>query len=477
MALPSPGTWFRLASRRMQDDVDSVIRTLVFKGGDAVGGAPIGEVKDDPRALWSIEPTAGAQQFRLVNQAAGWARPLALIGDEARLVERADGGTAFYANGGRTYAGRRGSNIDNLWFFDTAERVITYFANMYVQKPWISYPTFLWEQGQQTKETSTYRQYDVAIWVAGQTTELRQSKVSVYKFPNDLRERANSSTNWAQDRDKFLVAEADIATAYGDPDATPAVRLDSQAALAAFKTVFDAILGDVRKTQSDFQFGMKYTGHGDADGLFERTLNQPEDDRFLEYVKQQLKRNIDLLDWSTNCSTSTYETHRGQAPYADIIVGSDLDRGRGFTSINVLPFLLSGGRTIREAVRKMLQTERDAWDTESTRQAMTDNRDAESAYAYDCGWFASLQAAASLETYYNRRGGAELNTIPNAIYANPERRSEGRVDVRTLIEQYLNNPALVSLFELYCFAGIDDRAFFDWTANGCDRARGFYYHL
>ncbi|MEM7585830.1 MAG: hypothetical protein AAF560_20740 [Acidobacteriota bacterium] len=173
-----------------------------------------------------------------------------------------------------------------------------------------------WERNYAVKVTDHFQVYNLML--VGEPTASDFS-IHVFKWTPEFKIKYGDKS-WPTYRETFSIHS-------GKP-----VAAGSGAALTAFNSAIDAVIQDIASSDLTAKhFGLTYSGHGQTEGLFEGLLDREDMTDWLEHITSGLSQStslqkISFLDWSTNCQTGSYWNISRQAPYADYILASELNR-------------------------------------------------------------------------------------------------------------------------------------------------------
>lgn len=258
------------------------------------------------------------------------------------------------------------------------------------------YEDNVWERTLKYGENDEVQVLEVAIWDNWVTGNPK--KVSVYNFDSSFdpfnTAYLQGGPAWVAHRESFNILNIDV------PERS------SKNYLEAFKRIFKFIV----ESYPAEHYGVKYIGHQSGGGdspIFGYAIWETEAELLFAYMNSIIGKKIDFLDWSTNCSTGTYNVAASQYPYTDYIISSDWPRG-GFKADwandyyrlkpeGILDSFFSPNKTIRQSLIDMVDSERLFWETDIVRDDMIAQQNKESLVIYDTSKFEDLANSTNLD--------------------------------------------------------------------------------
>jgi hypothetical protein len=283
-----------------------------------------------------------------------------------------------------------GSSLTYTINVDVAQYQKKHLNLISVTGSWLAYNDNSWERAFRVKETADFQLYEVCIW------NTPNKKVSLYRFDKSFdplkREFILGGQEWLKYRESFNILDIDI------PNPS------SSAYSAAFLKIFEKIT----KIQPANHYGIKYNGHGTSGAtLFEGKIDKNNSELLLSNIKSLLGKNIDFLDWSTNCNGGSLVAVNGQYKYVDYILASDELRGGynsevndffNFASDQNIEKFFKPSLSIRESLKNMVNSDKLFWQSNKTKNDMISKKIKQSISIFDCSKFESLVNSTNLKT-------------------------------------------------------------------------------
>jgi len=270
------------------------------------------------------------------------------------------------------------------------KKFLTLVVATKVDNQFAKYENMSWERDIKIRANDNIQIFDLVIW-----NITSPKKISLYKFDktfnSDPIKYGLGGQDWVNYRESFNILNVDIP----EPD--------SKAHLEVLKPIMKTVV----ENQPAEHYGIKFFGHGTGNAqLFSGFMNTTDSESLLSYINSIIGKKIDFLDWDTNCGDGVYNVAVSQYRYADYILASDLDRGAyefdwddglRLKPSQILVTFFSPGKTIRQSLIDMVNSERLLWETQTTKNDMIAKQTKQSVSIYDTSKFEDLMASANLD--------------------------------------------------------------------------------
>lgn len=252
--------------------------------------------------------------------------------------------------------------------------------------------------------------YQVAIWAD-------EGKITLYKIPNNFNLGFGSTTaEYVAYRESFAVSTFSIPVTEVNGQRSSAI----QSAMEAFT---DVVLA---REQVDI-LGLAFQGHGTATGFFQNFMSIEDSRDYLQHVREVLGKNIDFLDFSSNCNVGSYSFLDKYSDLARYIIASDIPAGgylsgensNALNSIFAQPrynygTIWNGASSLEQGLQGILNAHRQAWAYAGASDLRGQDQ---AAYVYSGSAFSAFARLLSTEMTNAGLGQSDLIATGNAAFS------------------------------------------------------------
>lgn len=164
--------------------------------------------------------------------------------------------------------------------------------------------------GGKDQTTDKFSMYQVAVWGD-------EGRITLYKIPNDYSTHKYSDVSkQVEYRESFALLSYNVHASYGTIEYSAALK---GALVGFFEKINSLERADV--------YGFAFQGHGGGTSMFEGALKVDDARGFLSGVRDVIGKNLDFLDYSSNCTVASFAFLDSYADLVSNVLATDLLAG------------------------------------------------------------------------------------------------------------------------------------------------------
>lgn len=164
--------------------------------------------------------------------------------------------------------------------------------------------------GGKDQTTDKFSMYQVAVWGD-------EGKITLYKIPNDYSTSKYSDVSkQVEYRESFALISYNVSASYGTVDYS-----------AALKGALIGFFEKINSLEKADTYGFAFQGHGGGTSMFEGALKVDDARGFLSGVRDVIGKNLDFLDYSSNCTVASFAFLDSYADLVSNVLATDILAG------------------------------------------------------------------------------------------------------------------------------------------------------